>query len=69
MNKEEGRRKKEEGRGGWGLKLQPIINTPVDQKIRSESTPFSGIKKNQVKYLNPNTFLRNAAQTDRGTDN
>ncbi|WP_202218837.1 hypothetical protein [Okeania sp. KiyG1] len=30
MKKEEGRRKKEEGRSGWGVKPQPIVNTVID---------------------------------------
>ncbi|NET27164.1 hypothetical protein [Okeania sp. SIO1I7] len=72
-------------------KLLTILNP--DQKIRSQASPFKGVKKrslaqlpvgwdgeetcaisnrpreNKVQYFNPDFFLRNAAQTCRGTDN
>ncbi|RQH23936.1 hypothetical protein D5R40_10985 [Okeania hirsuta] len=46
-----------------------LSKMPPDQKIRSQASPFNGMKKNQVQYFNSDAFLWNAPQTGRGTDN
>ncbi|NET40754.1 hypothetical protein [Okeania sp. SIO2B3] len=52
--------------------INPIIDLFLyDQKIGSQASPwlrrelplYKGMKKNQVQYFKPLTFLRNAAQT------
>ncbi|NER05583.1 MAG: hypothetical protein F6K17_24855 [Okeania sp. SIO3C4] len=53
MKKAEGRRQKAEGRreNCMGILTQTILSTPVDQKIRSQTSPLKGMKKNQVQYF------------------
>ena len=44
------------------LKRGMIIDVNLGQKIRSQASPFKGMKKNQLQYFKPLTL-------GRGTDN
>ncbi len=39
------------------------------EKLWVCASPFKGIEKENIPDVNPEAFLRNAAQTARGTDN
>ncbi len=39
------------------------------QKKRSKSSPFKRVKKENIPYVKPLGFIRNAPQTARGADN
>ncbi|MDY7003780.1 MAG: hypothetical protein SWX82_07400 [Cyanobacteriota bacterium] len=64
--KEEGRRKKRMGIVNEGLlrvyKPQTILSTPIDQKVRSQVSPFKEMKKSLLQYFKPSTSVV-------GTDN